>query len=238
MKIYQVDQGSPEWFKLRTGIPTASEFHKIVTPKQGKLSASSLGYAYELAAERLLHRPSETVEGQMWMDRGKELEPQAVAQYEFVNEIKTARVGFVTTDDGLIGASPDRFAGPNTLLEVKCPSPAVQLRYLLEGHDDKYRPQVQGQLLVTEYDWAHFYAFHPRMPACTIRTARDEAYIALLAIALDQFNDLLVGVVERAAGLGVFQAYEDAATPSDVEEADALRDTLLRESDFPGESVY
>jgi hypothetical protein len=38
MKIHNCTQGTEEWRKLRAGIPTASEFHKIITPKTGQLS--------------------------------------------------------------------------------------------------------------------------------------------------------------------------------------------------------
>ena len=42
-------QGSVEWFEARLGIPTASEFSRIVTPT-GKLSASRHAYMGELLA--------------------------------------------------------------------------------------------------------------------------------------------------------------------------------------------
>lgn len=234
MKIHNVVQGSAEWFKCRMGIPTASCFDQIITPKTGKLSASAPKYAYRLIAEQLLNAPTETIEGVAWMDRGKELEPQAVRQYEFVYEVQTTPVGFITTDDGLIGASPDRLViGAAVGLEIKCPAPHTHIGYLLAGHDDKYRPQVQGQILVCEFDHADFYSFHPRMPPCRLRTDRDEPYIALMKDALTQFNADLFDMLARARSLGVFQAFEAAATPEELEHAEALRDELdpsLREA--------
>lgn len=228
MKIYyHVEQGSGDWFQLRLGIPTASNFDKIITPKTGKLSASSTAYAYRLVAEKLLNLPTETIEGQQWMDRGKELEPQAVSQYEWVNEVETVKVGFITTDDGLIGASPDRLVkGKAAALEIKCPAPHTHIGYLLDGPGADYRPQVQGQIYVGELEYDDFYSYHPRMPACTVRTVRDEPYIQLLVDALDQFNERLFAMLERAKTLGVFQAYMDALTPTDVEHADEVNDEL------------
>lgn len=237
MKPYfDVYQGSPEWFKLRMGIPTASNFHLIITPKTGKPSSSAKGYAYKLIAERLLKIPTETIEGQQWMDRGKELEPEAVRQYEFVNDVETRPVGFITTDDGMIGASPDRLIkGKPAALEIKCPAPHTHIGYLLEGPGDDYRPQVQGQLLVGEFEHADFYSYHPRMPACTLRTFREEPYLRLLVDALDQFKKTMFDMLERAKSMGVFQAYEEAATPTDAERAAQLRqefsaDVALREA--------
>ena len=224
MKIHTVAQGTAEWFALRLGIPTASEFDQIVTPKTGKLSASARKYAYRLVAEKLLHETMQTLDGVAYIERGKELEPQAVRQYEFENDVETVPVGFITTDDGLIGASPDRLIkGRRMGLEIKCPAAHTHIGYLLDGHDEKYRPQVQGQLFVAELEQADFYSFHPRMPPATIRTPRDEPFINLLSSALVEFNERLAEMVARARSLGVFQAAAEVRTPLDSDLGDALR---------------
>lgn len=228
MKIIPCEQGSADWYFARLGIPTASCFDQIVTPANGQLSKSSTKYAYRLIVERLLNSPTESLEGQSWMERGKELEPMAVKQYEFVNGYETVPVGFITTDDGLIGASPDRLVkGSPVGLEVKCPAPHTHLGYLLDGPGDTYRPQVQGQLYVAELERADFYSYHPRMPAYTLATRRDEPYIKLLASALAAFNEQLFAMTERARSLGVFQAYEHVLTPVEKEEADDLAGRIV-----------
>lgn len=227
MKIIDCDQGSVEWYRARIGIPTASEFHQIVTPAKGLLSKSSRKYAYRLIAERLLNRPMESVEGQQWMERGKELEPKAAAQYQFVHDVELARVGFITTDDGMIGASPDRIVkGTAAGVEIKVPSPTVHIGYMLDGPGDDYRPQVQGQNWVCEFDYVDFYSYSDVMPARVIRTGRDEPYIALLRDALEQFNIQLLVMLQKAREMGVFQAYEEAKTPVEVERAHQLREDI------------
>jgi hypothetical protein len=55
------------------------------------------------------------------MERGARMEEEAVAAFEFDRGIDTEVVGFVTTDDGLAGCSPDRFAGSDEVVEIKCP---------------------------------------------------------------------------------------------------------------------
>lgn len=231
---YDVAQGSADWFELRKGIPTASEFDKIITPVTGKLSKSATRYAYRLIAERLLNCPLETMEGQQWMERGQELEPLAVKHLEYVYEVETVPVGFITSDDGSLGCSPDRLVkGRPEGVEIKCPSPQVHLGYLLDGHPVEYRPQVQGQMLVAELDHVIFESYHPRMPAKLIVTDRDEAYIALMRAALAGFNDLLLSMLERAKALGVFQAYEEAVTPLEVERAGELSAELLDRVGIP-----
>jgi len=56
MKVWQVQQGTQEWLRVRAGIPTASAFDSIVTPS-GKPSKSAERYMYTLLAERLMGHP-------------------------------------------------------------------------------------------------------------------------------------------------------------------------------------
>ena len=198
MKIHDVAQRSPEWHALRLGKPTASEFHKIITPKTGKLSAQARKFACRLIAERLLNEPLDLLDGIETIERGKAMEPDAVAQYEFAEEIETQPVGFVTTDDGLVGASPDRLiVGASAGLEIKCPLLPTHIGYRLDGPGDDYRPQVQGQLWVAEFEWLDFYSYHPLMEPVRLRTQRDDAYIKLIEQALRDFNDMLHDMYER-----------------------------------------
>ena len=131
MKIIDCEQGTPEWIKARLGIPTASEFHKIVGNATGELSRSrdkkglsetARKYAYRLVAETLLERELDRVPGTPWaMERGKRLEPLAREQYAFTHDVELRQVGFVTTDDGRVGCSPDGLiVGARGGLEIKC----------------------------------------------------------------------------------------------------------------------
>ena len=56
MKTHDVEQGSKEWHELRSGMPTASGFSKILTSK-GDPSKSMEGYANSLAAEQFSGKP-------------------------------------------------------------------------------------------------------------------------------------------------------------------------------------
>lgn len=219
MKIHDCVQGTAEWHKARIGIPTASKFGEILTPG-GKLSASSRAYAYRLVAERLLNAPAESTANTEWMERGREFEPKAVRQYEFAEDVETYPVGFITTDDGRVGASPDRLVrGRAWGVEIKCPAPHTMIGYLLEGRAEKYRPQVQGQLMVAELAGSDFYAFHPRMPPCLIRATRDEPYIRALAQAISDFCEQVDEMTDKARALGLFQPMESVMTPHEMHAA-------------------
>ncbi len=213
MIIVDCIQGSDAWIKARLGIPTASEFHKIVTPAKGDLSKQSRGYAHQLVAEILLGEPCGTnIENMEWVARGRLLEPMAAQQYEFANDVETRAVGFITTDCGRIGCSPDRLVvGVRGLLEIKACAPGTHMGYILDGVGESYRPQVQGQLAVAEAEWCDLLAYHPALPPVTIRTTRDEPYIAKMRAALAEFLDMRDSMLERARSSGFFNPVKEAA---------------------------
>jgi hypothetical protein len=218
MKLHRVEQGSAEWYRLRLGIPTSSNFHRIVTPK-GEPSKQAVKYLYRLVAERLLNETMDDEIGFVkWVAQGREEEPYAVRQFEFVNEVELEPGGFVTTNDGRIGASPDRiFKGHKESLEIKSPAPWTQLQYLLEGPDDAYVQQTQGHLLVgDEFEAVHFYSYNSRTPPFHRVILRDRAYQGVLASALNQFCDALDVQTERARALGAFASVRRVETPADV----------------------
>ncbi len=214
MILHDVQQGSLEWLQLRLGIPTASEFHRIITAKTAEFSKQSRAYAIRLVTETVLNRSLETFTALEWMQRGQDLEPQAARAYEFREEIETTPVGFITTDDGLIGASPDRLIGEVGLLEIKCPAPQTHLSYLVDGPGADYRPQVQGQLYVSERDYVDFWSYSPEMPGVLIRTGRDEPFIRKLEAALDQFLDMRDAILEQVRASGYFEERARLLTPT------------------------
>lgn len=210
MRIVNVIQGSEEWEQLRCGVPTASNFDKIVTPAKGQLSKSSTSYAIELLANEL--GVSVPAPPSFWMEWGTETEPYAVAAYELLKGVKTETVGFVWPDDHeRYGCSPDRLIGDDGLLEVKCPKPETVIEYHVNGvFPNEYKAQVQGQLFITGREWCDFFAYHPKLAPFLIRVERDEKFIASIAVALDEFCDSLAALREKLKG--VDQSIEVALT--------------------------
>ncbi|MXV43502.1 hypothetical protein GS501_00200 [Saccharibacter sp. 17.LH.SD] len=191
MKIYNVEQGSDEWLSLRAGIPTASEFNKIITPKTCKPSASVPAFAAKLAVEIILGISLERDLSQnMDVQRGIELETNAAMAYEFETAETVTSVGFITDDEGTYGASPDRFVGEEGLLEIKCPRPEKHALYIIKGFGDDYFAQVQGQLLVTGRQWCDRYSYCPGFHPYRERITRDEAFIEALKKELVTFHVL------------------------------------------------
>jgi hypothetical protein len=208
VRIIDCEQGSQEWLTARLGIPTASEFAKVITAVKGDLSKQARKYAHQLVAETLLGEPCESSIGNLdWVVRGKLLEPQAVQQYEFANDVETRAVGFITNDAGTLGCSPDRLIiGEAGGLEIKCCSPAIHMGYLVDGVPEDYRQQVQAQLAIAELAYVDLYAFHPSLPPVTIRTVRDNAYIAKMGAALTEFLAMRDEMLAKALASGFFAA--------------------------------
>jgi hypothetical protein len=196
-----IQQGSAAWLELRCGIPTASNFYRIMTPS-GKPSTQATDYLHSLLAERMMGHPIEE-HVSLWMQRGKDLEAEAVRFFEFQRETTTEPLGFVTNDAGTVGASPDRLVGDDGLLEIKVPKDSTHVGYLLDaGVDQAYMPQVQGQLWIAERQWLDLMSYHPEMPPALIRVDRDDAYIAKLSAAVETFAEVLAQHAEvlRARG--------------------------------------
>jgi hypothetical protein len=216
MKEHTVIQGSREWYALRLGIPTASQFHKIVTPT-GKLSTQANGYMYRLICERLLHESmDDQLGGVQWVERGMEKQPDAIAQFKLEHDVDVRHIGFATTDDGRIGASPDGIVvGMNRGVEIKCPAPWTHMGYLLDGTGADYRPQVQGQIMVCGFELVHFYSYHPFMPPCHIVNFPDRAFLSILVGTIHAFCDMLDKMTERARALGVYVVPTGALAPID-----------------------
>ncbi len=222
MIVHNVEQNSPEWLKLRLGIPTASCFDKIVTPT-GKLSAQARDYACKLAAETVLNAQLDDMASTKWMQRGKDLEAEAVGAWEFASELTAEPVGFITTDDGQIGCSPDRLVGEDGLLEIKCPAPQTQVSYIVDGMPAEYIPQVQGQLFVTGRKWCHWFAYHPFVPHVSIVVERHEEYIANLAEALDGFVKMKAEIIAKLEAAGAVNKSEGIISAMEREYGKYLR---------------
>lgn len=193
------DQGSAAWFAARLGLPTASQFDRVLTPKTMKPSAAAEGYRHELLAEYLLGEPLESGDAD-FMARGTAMEDDARRWYEMLRDVEVDRVGFLLRDDRRCGGSPDGLIGTAGGLEIKCPSAGVHVGYLLGNPAEKYKAQIQGNLWIAEREWWDFLSYHPTLPPALVRVTRDEPFIAALAGAMTDFCDALeAGKAELAA---------------------------------------
>jgi hypothetical protein len=193
---HEVAQYSEDYDHLKLGIPTSSQFQKIITP-QGKPSKQWRDYACLLIAERILQQKIDVYHSPA-MERGLIVEAEAADWYEFDRDVTVQKVGFITDDDHTIGCSPDRLVGDDGLLEIKAPLPQTQVEYWIFGEiHERFRPQLQGQLYITERSWVDIVCWHDVLPKLVMRVEPEEQFINSLARELQIFNYFIERVMEK-----------------------------------------
>lgn len=195
IEVIDCEQGSPQWFAARAGIPTASEFSTVMARgKDGGRSIMRDKYLRQLAGEILTEEPAPEGYSNAFMERGKLLESEARDLYAFMHDVEPQIVGFIR--NGRTGASPDSLIGTNSGLEIKTAIPAVQIERLqLDRVPPEYVAQVQGSLWVSERDTWTFMSYCPKLPPLIVTVGRDDAYIKKLADAVTAFNEELDALV-------------------------------------------
>ncbi len=198
-----IEQGSPEWHACRCGKATASRVADIMARgRSGQPSASRANYMAELVIERLTGRVEDGYKSSP-MERGNEVEPEAIDAYEFYTGNTTELVGFVDHPTiSMFGASPDRLVGEDGLVEVKCPNPATHLATLLgKNIPGVYIKQMQGQLTSTERIWCDWVSYDPRFPEemrlVVRRVERNPELIVDMTSAVEVFLAELDGKVKQ-----------------------------------------
>lgn len=189
-------QGAPEWFEVRKGIPTASQFATVLAKgRSGEVSKTRQTYLYKLAGELLTGEPMESFSN-AHTERGHEMEPAARQLYAFMRDCEPEQVGFIT--NGRKGCSPDSLIGSDGMLEIKTKLPHLMIAaHEHGGFPPEHYAQCQGQLWVAEREWVDLICYWPRMEPLIVRTYRDAEYIDNLASQIDRFNDELSVLVEK-----------------------------------------
>lgn len=197
LEIFNCEQGSSEWFSVRLGMPTASEFATVLAAgRGGGESKTRRTYLTKLAGERITGQPATSYRNK-YMERGTEMEPEARAFYQMLTGFKPQQVGFIR--NAKKGCSPDSLIEKFGMLEIKTAEPHVLIEALDSSNaiPPEHTPQLQGNLWVAEKEWIDLLIYCPAMPTFLRRVYRDETYIAKLAAAVDQFNDELDALTDR-----------------------------------------
>lgn len=199
MKIINIDQRSEDWFKVKAGVPSASDFDRILTPKTLKPSAQGVAYLDQLAGERILGIKQDSFMTQAMVE-GIEREAEAREVFTFITGLEGQEVGFCLADNGKYGCSPD-WLMPDTGLEIKNPKLHTHVGYL-RGNvlPNDYVLQVQGSMLVTGFDTWYFFSYFPGLPPLILLVERDNAICSALREELEKFCYELDQLVKRIGG--------------------------------------
>lgn len=206
MKVHEVEQGSLEWGLLRAGIPTASEMDALITPKfKIKTGKEPETYLNKKVAEKWQGGPLPQFQG-FDMEQGTILESEAIPWFELQFDTTVNRVGFITTDDGLAGCSPDGLLSTDCGLELKCPKAETHVGYLRRAVlPDDYVIQVHASMFITGFKQWKFLSYRRGFPQLVLTIERNEEYHEVIADALDlftqKFDEAMARMTEINGGL-------------------------------------
>lgn len=202
MIIHDCEQGSKAWWALRLGKPTVSRFSRFIQPSKLGYSAGAKGFVAELVAERLLGEPLDMVElDTMWTGRGTEMEAEARRFYSAFRNVEVRQVGFITSDSGDIGMSPDGLVGDDGGLEIKCRGAKAHMECVLGLTPVGDPMQIQGSLYISGRAWWDSLAYNPRLPKRIVRSYPEStAQAAIAGCVYKLLNDIETALeaVEKA----------------------------------------
>jgi hypothetical protein len=97
-----------------------------------------------------------------------------------------------------MGCSPDRLVGDDGLLEIKAPLPHTQVEYWISDElNERFRPQLQGQLYISQRRWVDIVCWHDVPPKLVRRIEPDAKFIKVLAHELQIFSFFIENVMEK-----------------------------------------
>jgi hypothetical protein len=162
----------------------------LATIKSGE-AAARRDLRTQLVLERITGQSQESGYINGDMQRGQDLEPEAIAAYEARTGSLVQPIGYCLHDTLMAGASPDGLIGEG-LVEVKCPRSATHLAYLRSGGVPKdYLPQLVHQLWITGAPWVDFCSYDDRFPEglqfFCVRLQRNDKEITSYELAASLF---------------------------------------------------
>ena len=188
-----MEQGTQEWFEARLGRVTGSRIKDVrATVKSGGESASRRNYRAQLVVERLTGTREETFTNDA-MRWGTEVEPIARAAYEIATGNDVEQVGIINHPTiPMTAASPDGLVGEDGMLEIKCPTTATHIAWLLSGKvPAEHRDQMLWQMDCSGREWCDFVSYDPRMPEGVqlflIRFEKDEQELVKIRAEVEKF---------------------------------------------------
>ncbi len=181
----EVEQGTPQWHRMRAGTITASKVHDIIKKgrAKGSYSAARQTYMNELIAQVCTGMLPEDITAKQ-MAWGHDNEPKALALYDPFEEKEVNQIAFIYGLKMRCGVSPDALVGDDGGLEIKCPWTTSQYIDQLLGGDPKpeYLTQMQYSMWLTGREYWDFANYDPRMKKNNIKIVRHEPDLDLFKV--------------------------------------------------------
>lgn len=182
MKIYHnLEQGTSEWFEMKHG--------KIGGTRSKQILVKSDTLLIELLAE-LTEPYDEDVESYKSdaMENGNYLEPQARLELSKYTGVEFLEVGWIQSDNNLVGVSPDGISKCATIgCEIKCPEAKEHLRTCLA--DDIPLKHIDQCI--------HNFLVNPKLEKFWFMSYRPESIKAMFVKSLNRESLVNIGTDAR-----------------------------------------
>lgn len=169
-RIFNLEQGSDEWFALRRGVITGTRAQEMLQHGTSKVTTFGPNHlksreqaAAEIAMERLDHAGKPRVTGAA-LRRGNDFEQEAIEAYTFNTGNIVEPCGFALHSDYKIyGCSPDGLVGDKGMVQIKVPTSVLKhVDYLETGmHAAEYGWQLLQELYVMDREWTDIVSYNP-----------------------------------------------------------------------------
>lgn len=194
MIYHDVIQKSDEWFDIRFGKATSSNFSKIMANDGKDFGNPALEYAEAVAIESVTHEKIETY-FDVNMQNGIDLEPFARKAYEDYTFEPVKEVGFYESDCHRFGGSPDGILLDGGI-EIKCVKYNTHFKRLKKKqYDTSHKWQLIGNIWLAELEWIDFVSYCPIFPEnkrlFVERIYRNEDEITKLKTRLNDFWEIV-----------------------------------------------
>ena len=189
MIIEYMPQQGEEWLEAKKGIPSASNFDKIIKAN-GQPSAQAERYMFDLAMERLRGRKESYTNRSILA--GIEREPESRDYYSLINGVDIEEVGLVYFDERkLFCCSPDGLYLPDRKkgLELKNPEEWTHYQYMQNPEKllSDYHRQVHGSLAITGAKEWDIMSYCPPLKEVIVTVKRDQAFCATILTEVVKF---------------------------------------------------
>ncbi len=221
-----IEQNSPEWFKSRLGYFTGSKIGALMSSSKKKdelFGKTAMDYIYEVASEREL-LPAyleddylfEIYQNQVsfsnkYTQFGHENESFAIEEFEKIIGKETTAIDSVKHPSILFfSASPDRLINSEEgceVVEVKCPTPKVFMKYKNEIKDNHtlksvnpdYYYQIMSEISVTNAKSAYFVCFCPFLKKSLhyCKIVPDEDAINEITYRVNEANKVVNSIINK-----------------------------------------
>lgn len=151
----KVEQGTPEWLKLKAGKITGTRLSNV-------FKSDNLSLVDELISEIVIGNIEEGYTSKS-MQHGKDTENLVRLIYQEVKGINIEEVGFCLSEwNEYLALSPDGFTFDRIGgIEIKCPTPKIHVKYIRQNQvPNEYKYQVYNYFLVNEkLEWLDFISY-------------------------------------------------------------------------------